>query len=126
MTNQILQKKGIVFNRENNNKQVFNDIVKGKYTYIFNSLEIALSKQFKKKVLDQTFFTDCLALLAVDEIHLLKEWGNNFRLIYAEIKKVCKKIPCYILLLDILATLTKNVRSEVIKKNGFFPNPHLM
>ena len=86
MINRIPQGKGIVLNGENNNKQVLDDIVKGGYTHVFTSPEIALSKRFKNSVLDQTSFTDPLALLAVDEIHLIEEWGNNFRPIYAEIE----------------------------------------
>ena len=126
MINRIPQGKGIVLNGENNNKQGLDDIVKGGYTHVFTSPEIAFSKRFKNSVLDQTFFTDRLALLAVDEIHLVEEWGNNFRPMYAEIEKVRKRIPCYVSLLGVSATLTKNVRSQVVEKAGFLPNHHLM
>lgn len=47
MINWIPQKKRIIFNREKNNKQVFDDIVKEKYTHVFTNPEIALSKQLK-------------------------------------------------------------------------------
>ena len=120
MMNQIPQRKRIVLNRDNNNKQVFDIIVKGGYIHVFTSSEIALSKQFKNIILDQTSFTDRLALLTIDEIHLVEEWGNNFRPMYAEIKKVCKRIPCYVPLLDVLATLTRNIQFWVIEKADFF------
>lgn len=126
MINRIPQGKGIILNRENNNKRVLDNIVKGGYTHVFTSPEIALSKQFTNSVLDQTSFTDRLALLAVDEIHLVEEWGNNFRPMYAEIKKIRKRISCYVPLLGVSATLTKNVRSRVIEKAGFLPNHHLI
>lgn len=126
MINWMPQEKEIVLNGENNNKQAFDDIVKRGYTYVFTSPEIVLSKQFKNSVLDKTSFTDRFALLAIDEIHLVEQWDNNFRPMYAEIEKICKKIPCYIPLLGVLGTLTKTVQFRVIEKASFFPNHYLM
>lgn len=73
MINQIPQKKRIVLNGENNNKRVFDNIIRREYTHVFTNTKIALSKRFKKSILDQTSFTDCLTLLAVDEIYLVEE-----------------------------------------------------
>ena len=126
MINRIPQGRGIVLNGENNNKRVLEDIAQGGYTHVFTSPEIALSKKFKNCILDQTSFTDRLCLLAVDEIHLVEEWGKNFRPMYAEIEKVRKRIPCHVPLLGVSATLTKSVRSRVLEKAGFLPNYHLM
>ena len=126
MINRIPRGKGIVLNGENNNKRVLEDIARGGYTHIFTSPEIALSKKFKNCILDQPSFTDRLCLLAVDEIHLVEEWGKNFRPMYAEIEKVQKRIPCYVPLLGVSATLTKSVRTRVVEKAGFLPNYHLM
>lgn len=92
MINQILQEKGIVLNGKNNNKSMLKDIIKEGYIHVFTSPEIAISKRFKNSVLDQTSFTDCLTLLTIDEIHLVEEWGKTFRLIYAKIKKIRKRI----------------------------------
>lgn len=64
------------------------DIAQESYTYVFNSPKIVHLKKFKNCILDQTFFNDCLCLLAIDEIHLVEEWRKNFRLMYTEIKKV--------------------------------------
>lgn len=96
------------------------------YTYVFISPEIALLKKFKKHVLDRPEFTDWLYLLAIDEIHLVDEWGKQFQPLYSEIQKVKKQIPCHIPLLGILATLTKKAQSLVIQKIGFLPNFKLM
>lgn len=126
MISWISQGKGIVINKENNNKQVFDNIVKGKYIYIFTNSGIALSKQFKNSVLDWIFFTDYFTLLAIDKIHLVEEWDNNFQLIYCKIKKVYKKIPCYVSLLDISAILTKSIQTRVVEKTDYFSNYHLM
>ena len=93
---------------------------------MFTSPEIAISKKFKKCILDHFSFTDRLCLLAVDEIHLVEEWGKNFRPMYTEIGKIRKRIPCHVPLVGILATLTKSVRSRVMEKAGFLPNYRLL
>lgn len=78
MINRILRGKRYCSHGKNNNKQVLEDIAQGDYTHIFTSLEIAFSKKFKNYILDQPSFIDCLYLLAIDEIHLVEEWGKNF------------------------------------------------
>ena len=45
---------------------------------------------------------------------------------YAEIEKVRKRIPCYVLILGISATMTKSTRSQVIAKGGFLPEHRFM
>lgn len=122
----IPQGRGIVFNRENNNKRVLKDKAQGSYTHVFTSFEIAFSKKFKNYILDQTSFTDRLCLLTVDEIYLVMKWDKKFWLMYAEIEKVQKRIPCHVFLLGISAKLTKIVQSWVFEKAGFFSNYHLM
>lgn len=73
MINRLPQGKAIVLNGENNQKSVFAGVARGHYTHVFTSPEIALSKKFKKCMLDQQTFTDRLYLLAIDEIHLVDE-----------------------------------------------------
>ncbi len=88
----------------------------------FTSPEIALSKKFKKNVLDRSSFTDRLCLLVIDEIHLVDQWGQSFRPLDAEIEKLRKRIPCHVPLLGVSATLTKSTRSRILDKAGFLPN----
>ena len=102
------------------------EIANGGYSHVFTSPEIALSKKFKRGILDHSSFTDWLCLLAVDEIHLIEEWGKNFRPMYAEIEKVWKRIPCHVPLHGVLATLTKSVRARVVEKAGFLSNYRLL
>ena len=126
LINQIPQGKGTVLNGENNTRNVLAGIANRGYTHISTSPEIALSKKFKSSVLDQSFFTDCLCLLAIDEIHLVEEWGKNFQPMYTEIEKVRKRISCHVSLLGVSATLTKSIRLRVVEKAGFLPNYKLM
>lgn len=83
----------IILNGNNNKETTQRKIARGYYTHVFTSSEIALSKKFKKNVLDQDLFSDCLCLLVVDVIHFVEEWGKQFRSLYVKIEKVQKKIP---------------------------------
>ena len=105
---------------------MFNEILLAVATHIFTSPEIALSKNFKKNVLDDPLFSDRLCFLAIDEIHLVEQWGNKFRPLYAEIEKVRKRIPCGVSLLGVSATLIKRVRSQVLARAGFQADYKLM
>ena len=118
--------KALVLNGENNHKYIFQQAARGGYTQVFTSPEIALSKKFKKSILDDPKFTDRLRLLAIDEIDLVDQWGQAFRPLYAEIEKVRKRIPCHIPLLGVFATLTKKTRTKILEKAGFLPNYRLM
>lgn len=104
---------------KNNQKAVQKSIGSQNYTHVFTSPEIALSKKFKANVLDHPRFSQRLSLLAVDEIHLVEEWGNSFRPLYSEIEKVRKRVAPHVPLLGILATLTKSMRLRILPKAGF-------
>ena len=103
-------------------RQCIEKLQKVDISTIFTSPEIALSKKFKKNVLDQSSFTDRLCLLAIDEIHLVDQWGQSFKPLDAEIEKLRKRIPCHVHLLGVSATLTKSTRSRILDKVGFLPN----
>lgn len=126
MINRILYRKAIVLNGKNNQKYTQQKIGNEGYTDVFTSPEIVLSKKFKQHVLDQHQFTNRLCLLAIDKIHLVKEWGQSFRPFYADIQKVRKRIPCHILLLGVSTTLTKKTLLTIIDKAGFLPTSRLM
>ena len=126
MVNSLPKGKAIVLNGENNLTHVQRDIARGGYTHVFTSPEIAISKNFKKNILDDPLFRNRLCLLAIDKIHLMEQWGNKFRPLYSEIDKVRKRIPCGVPLLGVSATLTKRVRSQVLEKAGFQADYKLM
>ena len=65
------QAKAIVLNGENSQKNVLAKVTRGAYTHVFTSPEIALSKKFKKCILDQYKFIDRLSFVAIDETHLV-------------------------------------------------------
>ena len=56
----------------------YQKIATGGYTYVFTSLEIALSKNYKDDILARSEFTDRLCLLAIDKIYLTEELESRF------------------------------------------------
>src|SRR3954449_1003515 len=49
------------------------------------SPEIALSERFKTKVLYDQAFRDHLVLVAIDELHVVSEWGQHWRNSYSRL-----------------------------------------
>lgn len=127
MINRIRNGKAIALTGENNQQSTQCEIATGNYTHLFTSPKIALSMKFKKNLLDNTHFSERFQFLTIDEIYLVEQQNKIFRLLYAEIEKIRKQMPFYsILLLGVFATLTKQVRSCVLEKSGFFLNYKLM
>lgn len=96
LINRIFFGKAITLTGENNQKAVQKSIRSQNYTYVFTSLEIALSKKFKANVLDHLRFSQHLSLLAIDEIHLVEEWDNSFQPLYSKIQKVQKRVASHV------------------------------
>lgn len=71
MINRIARRKAIALTRENNWKDVQQNIVSQNYTHIFTNPEFVLSKKFKTNVLEDPRFFSHLLLLAIDIIHLI-------------------------------------------------------
>ena len=126
MINRIPIGKAIALTGNNNQKETQQKIAEGSYTHIFTSPEIALSKKFKTNILDNSLFAQRISLCAIDEIHLVEEWGKSFRPLYAEIEKIRTRIPHHVPLLGVSATLTKTKRLRVLDKAGFREDYQLM
>ena len=77
-------------------------------------------------MLDDLLFSDWLCLLVIDMIYLVEQWGNKFRMLYVEIEKVRKKIPCGVFLLEVLTTLTKCICFQVLVRADFQADDKLM
>jgi len=54
-------------------------------TLVLLSPEIALSERFKTKVLYDQAFRDHLVLVAIDELHVVSDWGQHWRSSYGRL-----------------------------------------
>ena len=59
----------------------------GSYIYIFISLEFLVSDKLHKVLVD-LIFRFYIALMVVNKIHLLANWGETFRIVYIQLFKV--------------------------------------
>lgn len=73
LINRLLGRRSIILNSENSSNSVFTKVFNERYIHVFTSPEIAISKKFKKCILNYSSFTDRLCLLAVNETHQVEE-----------------------------------------------------
>ena len=59
----------------------------GSYIYILISPELLVSNRLHKVLVDPIFRSH-VALVVVDEVHLLANWGETFRIAYTQLFKV--------------------------------------
>lgn len=69
----IPYKKGIVFNKKNNTKQILIDIAIENYSYVFTNPKIDFSKKFKQNILNKLLFINCFYSFAINEIYLIRK-----------------------------------------------------
>ena len=67
--------------------KLIKDIYIGSYIYILISLELLVSDRLYKILIDLIFYSH-IALVVVNEVHLLINWGETFCIIYTQLFKV--------------------------------------
>jgi superfamily II DNA helicase RecQ len=65
--------------------------------------------------LANNIFLKGICLLAVDECHVVSQWGNDFRPSYRRIGEVLKKKLPNVPFMALTATATTNVRKDIVK-----------
>jgi superfamily II DNA helicase RecQ len=89
------------------------------HSIVLLSPEIALSDGFKRKVLTDPSFQKKLALVAIDEVHVVSEWGKTFRRHYSQLELLRRFIGKDVPWLGCSATLDPVMLEEVQKFCGF-------
>jgi hypothetical protein len=90
-------------------------ILLGASTYliiVFLSPKITLSEQFRCVLLDQTF-QQCLVLIAIDELHVLEQWGTTWRPTYSHLRILRSHINNTVPWFGTSATLDPDTLREV-------------
>ena len=73
-----------VLNGTTNSEQLRQKIKHGEYTHVLTSPEIALHKDFLL-ILHHETFLNRLTLVAIDELHIVQQWGESFRRDYSQL-----------------------------------------
>ncbi|KAH6982374.1 P-loop containing nucleoside triphosphate hydrolase protein, partial [Ilyonectria destructans] len=76
--------KPCILNASTNSKALLDGIKRGDYTHVLVGPEIVLSARFKA-VLNDPAFRSKLVLVAIDEAHVVWEWGESFRKHYSQL-----------------------------------------
>jgi hypothetical protein len=98
--------------------KLLKDISSGKYTHILMSPELAVSERLRKTILEPKF-KDRLALVVVDEAHLVSHWGVKFRTDYSRLNLLRTLIGPKIPWFACSATLDSKTLTDLIKGVGF-------
>jgi len=91
-------------------------------TPVLLSPEIALSERFKTKVLYDQAFRDHLVLVAIDELHVVSDWGQHWRSSYSRLALLRDLIDRPVPWLGCSATLDPVTLAEVRDLSGFDPS----
>jgi superfamily II DNA helicase RecQ len=93
------------------------DITAAKYTHILMSPEFAVSERLRKIILEPRF-KDRLALVVIDEAHLVQLWGVKFRTDYTRLHLLRSLLGRHIPLYLCSATLDNSTLNALIKGIG--------
>lgn len=74
-------------NGETFSSRLLEEIKAGKFTHILLSPELAISDKFCQTAIHSSF-QERLALVVVDEVHLVMQWGKDFRTDYARLHQL--------------------------------------
>lgn len=105
-------------NAETISSKLLEEIKAGKVTHILLSPELAISERFHSTV-THPGFRDRLALVVVDECHLVSQWGKAFRTEYARLHLLRSLLPRNVPWFACSATLDEKTLGAVIKGLGF-------
>lgn len=67
--------------------ELLEELQAGKFTHVLLSPELAISDKFCPSAIHPDF-RDRLALVVVDETHLVAQWGKDFRTDYARLHQL--------------------------------------
>lgn len=99
-------------------KELLSEVQEGKYTHILIGPELAISPAFSK-VCTTPEFQKRVTLVAVDEAHLVQQWGSEFRPAYAQLSLLRSRLPLNTPWFACSATLDAATLEELKKSIGF-------
>jgi superfamily II DNA helicase RecQ len=97
------------------------DIQKGRFTHVLISPELAIGDKFHPTAINP-LFKQQLALVVIDEAHLVSQWGKGFRREYARLGQLRSLFGDSVPWFACSATLDAETLEEVKKGAGFAPD----
>ncbi|TFY51019.1 hypothetical protein EVJ58_g10779 [Rhodofomes roseus] len=94
-------------------REIFKDIVQGRYRIVLTSPEMLQSPAFKFHVLCHQTFTQRVLSIVVDEAHCVSHWGADFRKLYGRLGTIRAHLHPGTPVIAVTATLTARVRRDL-------------
>ena len=110
----------VLINGENrkNDRAIISKLAGCTYTHVLLGPEQAASNDFKDALKDQELQSR-IGLVAIDECHLVKQWGINFRAAFAHINDLRGLLRESVMWFGCTATLDIESEQLVLKNAGF-------
>jgi len=110
----------VLINGENRKRDsaIISKLASCTYTHILLGPEQAASKDFRDALKDQ-MLQSRIGLVAIDECHLVKQWGLNFRAAFAQINDLRGLLRESVVWFGCTATLDIESEQLVLEKAGF-------
>lgn len=107
-----------VLNAATNSESLRQKIKNGEYTHVLTSPEIALHKNFLP-ILHHEPFLNRLALVGIDELHVVQQWGESFRPNYSQLQVLRARVGPTVPWFGTSATLDPAMLQAVKVSAGF-------
>ncbi|KAF8610606.1 P-loop containing nucleoside triphosphate hydrolase protein [Ceratobasidium sp. AG-I] len=104
---------------EGGTKDLFWDIIQGKYQVVILAPEMLLHRRFVDAVLKSRQFRERILSIVIDEAHCISHWGDSFRKLYGLLGNVRAFLLPHTSIIAMSGTFTRRVRRDVCKKLGF-------
>ncbi|KAK0486708.1 P-loop containing nucleoside triphosphate hydrolase protein [Armillaria luteobubalina] len=99
--------------------EVLAEIMRGHHQIVLISPEMALSRRFVEKVLQNADFGRRILSVVVDEAHVVSHWGAQFRKKYGTLGTIRAHLPRGTPIVALSATLPIRVQTDVLSKLQF-------
>ena len=119
------QARPCLLKRDTVTSALLEDVKAGKYTHVLLGPEQALSQEFRKVIRDP-HFQKRLVMVAIDEAHLISQWGDDFRKDYAHLVALRGLISQTVPILACSATMDASTLKKVIQTAGFKPDVRII
>src|SRR5436305_2274109 len=106
-------------------EKLLSEVQEGKYTHVLIGPELAISPAFSR-VCTTPVFQQKVAFVAVDEAHLVQQWGSEFRPTYAHLSLLRSHLPPDIPWFNYSATLDAATLEELKQIVGFSEDVQLI
>jgi hypothetical protein len=107
-----------LLNSQTKEPELLPRITAGEFTHVLLGPEQASSEGFRNAI-KKAGLGDRIGLVTIDECHLVKQWGEKFRLAYSALHTLRSILPHEVVWFGCTATLDKETEGAILHSSGF-------